>query len=154
MRPTNQTRLNVLSLESREVPACIVTHPTPDTLVITGDAAADTVVLRDNGAGGITGFATGAPPINVSGIRNIRVSTGGGNDSVNYNLIRNLLPNQVRNLTVSLGTGNDWFSGNLHDGSTAVGSDLLANSHMTITAYGGEGADSMHINANNDVDVA
>jgi hypothetical protein len=154
MRPTNRTRLNVQSLESREVPACVVTHPTADTLVITGDAAPDLVVLRDNGAGGVSGFATGAGAFGFAGIKNIRVNTGAGDDRVDYNLTRNLLPNQVRNLTVSLGAGNDWFSANLHNPSTAVGSDLLANSHMTIAAFGGDGKDSMHVNANSDVDVA
>jgi Ca2+-binding RTX toxin-like protein len=154
MRPTNQTRLNVQSLESREVPACIVTQPTPGTLSIVGDGASDLVVLRDDGAGGISGFATGAGAFSFTGIRNIRIATGAGNDRVDYNLIRNLQPNQVRNLSVSLGSGNDWFSANLHNGFTAVGSDLLANSQMSISAFGGDGADSMHINANRDVDVA
>jgi hypothetical protein len=136
------------------VPACVVTQVSPDTVSIVGDGAGDLVVLRDDGAGGISGFATGAGAFNFNGIRNIRVATGGGNDRVDYNLMRNLLPNQVRNLGVSLGSGNDWFSANLHNGFTAVGSDLLANSQMSISASGGDGADSMHINANRDVDVA
>ena len=154
MRPTNRTRLNVQSLESREVPACLVTHPTADTVVITGDAANDLVVIRDNGAGVVTGFATGFGVFGFAGIKNIRVATGAGDDHVDYNLTANLLPNQVRTLAASLGSGNDWFSANLHNPATAVGSDLLFNSHMTIAAFGGDGKDSMHINANNDVDVA
>src|SRR5687767_3755271 len=83
------TRLSVQPLEGREVPACIVGLGGPDTLVITGNAASDAVVINDNGAGTIWGTATGAAPFVFSGIKNIHVATGDGSDRVVYNLVRN-----------------------------------------------------------------
>src|SRR5262249_20389646 len=72
---TNKTRLGVERLDEREVPACIVTHPIADTVVITGDGANDTVIIRDNGIGGVSGWATGAGAFGFTGIKNIRVFT-------------------------------------------------------------------------------
>jgi hypothetical protein len=154
MRPTNQTRLSVTSLESREVPACVVTHPTPDTLVIEGDAANDSVVIRDNGAGGVSGIATGAGAFNFAGIKNIIVNTRGGDDRVTYNLIRNLQPGQTRVVDVRTEAGNDTFLAGLFNPRSGVGTDLLANSRLVIAGLGGEGNDLMRIDAMRDVDVA
>jgi hypothetical protein len=158
MRTTNRTRLNVLSLESREVPACVVTKPTFDTLVVEGDAANDTVVLRDNGAGTINVSATGNPNLSFAGIKNIVVNTRGGDDRVTYNLVRNLQPGQTRNVDVRTEAGNDVFLANLYRPPfltlPAVGSDLLANSRLVIAGMGGEGNDQMRIDATRDVDVA
>jgi hypothetical protein len=158
MRSTNRTRLSVLSLESREVPACIISKPTPDTLVVEGDAANDTVILRDNGAGGINVSATGNPNLNFTGIKNIVVNTRGGDDRVFYNLVRNLQPGQTRNVDVRTEAGNDVFLANLYRppflGFPAVGSDLMANSRLVIGGMGGEGNDQMRIDATRDVDVA
>jgi hypothetical protein len=151
---TNGTRLNVQCLEAREVPACLVTNPTPDTLVVTGNSANDLVILRDNGAGGIAGFATGAGVFNFSGIRTIKVNTGGGDDQVYYNLVRNLLPGQQRLVDVRTEAGNDSFSASLYNPANGIGSDLRASSGLTIVGLGGDGNDSMRIDAGRDVDVA
>ena len=154
MRTSNRTRLSVHPLEGREVPACVVALGGPDTLVVIGDGAADAVVLNDNGAGTITGFATGAGAFTFNGIKNIQVNTEGGNDRVVYNLIRNMLPNQQRVLTVGLGnTGNDSFTANLHN-AYGVGSDILAGSSLIIGVQAGAGDDRLAINAHHDVDVA
>ena len=158
MRTTDRARLNVLSLESREVPACVVSNPTPGTLVVEGDAASDTVVLRDNGAGGISVSATGNPNLTFVGIKNIVVNTRGGDDRVSYNLVRNLQPGQTRNVDVRTEAGNDVFLANLYRPPfltlPAVGSDLLANSRLVIGGMGGEGNDQMRVDATKDVDVA
>ena len=155
MRTSNRTRLSVHPLEGREVPACVVALGGPDTLVVTGDGAADAVVLNDNGAGTVTGWATGAGGFSFNGIANIRVNTEGGNDRVVYNLTRNLLPNQQRVLTVGLGnTGNDSFTANLFNPRTGVGSDLMAGSSLIMGVFGGAGDDHLTINAQHDVDVA
>jgi hypothetical protein len=155
---TNKTRLGVERLDDREVPACIVTHPTPDTVVITGDGGNDTVLIRDNGIGGISGSATGAGVFSFSGIKNIRVSTNGGNDRVSYTLYRDLLTGQSRDVVVSLGSslrlGQDTFVANLYNPATGIGSDLKAGSSLNITAFGGDGRDVMFVNAFRDTDVA
>jgi hypothetical protein len=155
MRTSNRTRLSVQALEHREVPACLITQPTPDTVVITGNAASDAVLINDNGAGTITGFATGAGAFSFAGIKNIQVNTEDGSDRVVYNLTRNMLPNQQRVVTVGLGnTGNDSFTANLFNPATGVGSDLLAGSSLVIGVQAGAGDDQLTINAQHDVDVA
>ena len=152
-------RLSVSSLEGREVPAAIVTHPAPDTIVIIGNNANDVVQIRDNGAGVVTGFATGHGAFGFAGIRNIRVSTGGGNDrQASYTLYGNLLPGQQRNLSVDLGPSHLWygadqFVANLYNPATGVGADLLPGSSLTINAFGGDGRDVMFVNAFRDTDV-
>lgn len=153
MRRVNRTRLSVRPLEGREVPACIVSLGGPDTLVVTGDAASDAVVLRDDGLGNISGFATGAGNFSFGGIKQISVGTGAGADRVVYQLMRPLQPGQFRNVVVGLGDGNDSFTANLYN-ANGVGSDLLANSRLQLTCWGGEGADRLGINAQHDVDVA
>src|SRR5262245_37243364 len=152
---TNKTRLGVERLDERGVPACIVTLGGPDTLGITGNAANDVVVINDNVAGGIQGFATGWGAFSFAGIKTIQVNTEGGDDRVVYNLIRNMLPSQERVVTVGLGnTGNDTFIGNLFNPRTGVGSDLMAGSSLIIGVQAGAGADRLAINAHHDVDVA
>jgi hypothetical protein len=150
----NRTSLSVRPLEGREVPACVVSLGGPDTLVVSGDGASDAVVLRDNGLGGISGFATGHGNFSFSGIKHISVGTGAGSDRVVYQLMRNLQPTQFRNVVVALGDGHDSFTANLFNSGTGAGSDLLANSRLQLTAWGGTGNDTMTINAQRDVDVA
>ena len=155
MRHTNRTRLSVNPLEGREVPACIVALGGPDTLVITGDAAGDAVVINDNGAGTVWGTATGAGAFSFNGIKTIQVNTEDGDDRVVYNLVRDMLPNQQRLVTVGLGNmGNDSFTANLFNPATGEGSDLMAASSLIIGVQGGAGDDDLTINAHHDVDVA
>jgi hypothetical protein len=159
MRRSSTARLSVNPLEGREVPAVVISQPAPDTLVFVGDGASDTIVLRDNGAGGIAGFATGAGAFSFTGIRNIRVATNGGNDSVSYTLANNLLPFQQRNLSVDLGSspwwfGSDRFTANLYNPATGVGSDLMIGSTLNMNVFGGAGRDSIVVNAYKDTDVA
>ncbi|HVK07644.1 MAG TPA: hypothetical protein VM597_02590 [Gemmataceae bacterium] len=150
MRPTT---LSVRPLEGREVPACIVALGGPDTLVVTGDAASDSVLITDNGTGTLVVQATGNPTQTFPGIANVFVGTGAGSDRVVYNLTRNLLAGQQRVLTVDLGTGNDSWTANLFNPRSGVGSDLLAGSSLIMGITGGDGRDQMLINAQRDVDV-
>ena len=149
----NQTRLSVSPLEGREVPACIVGLGGPDTLVISGDGASDAVILKDDGLGNISGFATGHGNFSFSGIKHISVGTGAGSDRVDYQLMRPLQVGQFRNVVAALGDGNDTFTANLYN-ANGVGSDLLANSRLQLTCWGGTGDDQLGINAHHDVDVA
>lgn len=149
----NKTCLSVSPLEGREVPACIVSYPNPETMVVSGNAANDVVILRDNGAGGVSGWATGAGFFNHAGIKNIVVATGDGADRVYYQLSSHLLPGQERNVTALLGNGNDYFLANLHS-PAGVPSDLRAGSSLNITVNGGDGNDHLVANALGGVDVA
>jgi Ca2+-binding RTX toxin-like protein len=136
----------------------VITHPAPDTVVITGDGAIDAVFIRDNGAGIITGSATGVGVFGFVGIKEIRVLTNGGSDRVSYTLYRNLQPGQSRDVEVSLGSsprlGQDTFVANLYNRATGIGSDLLAGYHLGITVFGGDGRDVIFVNAFKDTDVA
>jgi len=159
MRRVSPVQLSVSPLEGREVPAAVVTHPAPDTIVIIGDSASDVVQIRDNGAGVITGFATGHGAFAFTGIRNIRIATNGGNDSVSYTLAGSLLPAQQRSVSVDLGSspwwgGSDQFVANLFNPATGIGSDLLAGSSLTLNVFGGDGRDGIFVNAQKDTDVA
>jgi Ca2+-binding RTX toxin-like protein len=158
MRRTTFAHLSVNPLEGREVPACVVTHPTPDTVVITGNGANDVVIVRDNGMGTVSGTATGAGAFSFTGIKDIRVLTGDGSDRVSYTLVRSLQPGQTRDVAVSLGSsprgGQDQFVANLYNPATGVGSDLLVGSHLGITVFGGDGRDVIFVNAFKDTDVA
>lgn len=154
MRSIHRTRLSVQPLESREVPACVVALGGPDTLVVTGDGASDSVLINDSGAAGLISVtATGNPTMTFGGIKNIRVGTGAGSDRVVYNLIRDLQSGQERVLTVDLGSGNNSFTANLFNPHSGVGSDLEDKSSLIIAASGGEGIDHMVIHADRDVDV-
>jgi hypothetical protein len=159
MRRVNPVRPSVTPLEGREVPTVFISMSAPDTLVIVGDNGNDSVLLRDNGAGFINGYASGFGAFSVSGIRTIRIATNGGNDLVGYALAGNLLAGQQRSVSVDLGSscwwgGCDQFVGYLFNPFTGVGSDLLAGSSLTITVLGGDGMDVISVNASRDTDVA
>jgi hypothetical protein len=149
----NKSCLSVSPLEGREVPACIVSYPNPETMVVTGNAANDVVILRDNGFGVVSGWATGAGFFGHAGIKNIQVFTGDGADRVYYHLQGHLQPGQQRAVTAWLGNGNDYFLANLHN-PAGVASDLRAGSNLSIAAHGGDGSDHLVANALGGVDVA
>jgi hypothetical protein len=153
MRKTNTTRLGVERLDERDVPACIVAFAAPDTLVITGNGAADSVVLYDHGNGVVTGGATGWGAFGFAGIKHIKVDTGAGNDRVLYYLMGNMAAGRSQTLDVSLGSGADTFYANLFNRTTGVGSDLKAGSSLVISANGGRENDRMGVNAQYDTDV-
>ncbi|HKB03480.1 MAG TPA: hypothetical protein VKD90_14755 [Gemmataceae bacterium] len=155
----NPVRPSVTPLEAREVPTVFISMSAPDTLVIVGDNGNDSVLLRDNGAGFINGYASGFGAFAVSGIRTIRIATNGGNDLVGYALAGNLRAGQQRTVAVDLGSscwwgGCDQFVGYLYNPFTGVGADLLAGSSLSITVLGGDGMDLISVNASRDTDVA
>jgi hypothetical protein len=132
--------------------------PAPDTLVIVGDNGNDSVLLRDNGAGFINGYASGFGAFAVSGIKNIRIATNGGDDQVAYALSGNLRAGQQRTVSVDLGSSSHWggcdqFVGNLYNPFTGAGTDLLAGSSLVITVLGGDGTDLISVNGTRDTDV-
>src|SRR5262249_45382804 len=57
-----------------------------NTLLVTGDANANTVVINDAGNGSISASIDGSTPVGGTAIKNVIVNTRGGNDSVTYNL--------------------------------------------------------------------
>lgn len=144
-------------LEGRAVPSAVVTV-TGHLLTIQCDAADDTVVLYDDGAGGITGFATDQfnnfVNINASGITEISVGTNQGNDRVAYFLVNDLQAGQQQLLSaIDLGAGNDYFTAYMHDPTTGVGSDIQAGASLIMGVFGGDGNDTLIVDATRDVDI-
>jgi hypothetical protein len=131
-------RFRVEPLDTRVVPACNVGFAAlTGVLTINCGAAADTVNISDNGAGGISGDATDAAgaqvPFSFAGVSTVNVATGKGNDTVNYTLTaNNTTPTTVN---IGLGDGADKATVN----ANAVG--LAINSALTIAVNGGKGND-------------
>ncbi|HEX3151960.1 MAG TPA: hypothetical protein VHR66_28060, partial [Gemmataceae bacterium] len=73
--------LGLERLDTRDVPACVVSHGVQNTMEIIGDGAPDTVIINDNGTGLITGSATGWGTFVFSGIDTIKVNTWAGDDA-------------------------------------------------------------------------
>lgn len=146
--------LRLETLEDRQLLACAVWQAPLGTLNIACGAAAEVVTVKDDGAGGITGSATGAGAFDFAGIGTIHVNTGGGSDTVTYRLNANLLAGQQRTVHVNLGAGQDRFTADFFNAAFGIGSDLLAGSRLSISVDGGAGGDTMAVNADRDVDVA
>jgi hypothetical protein len=145
------------SLDRRDVPSAVVTV-TGNLLTINCDGAEDTVVLYDDGAGGITGFThdqfNNHTDISVSGINEIVIGTGDGNDRVAYFLVNDLRAGQQQLLsTVALGAGNDFFGASIHNPTTGVGSDIQAGASLILGVFVGDGNDIMVSEARRDVDI-
>ena len=130
-------------LEGRRLFAVgIAIPPGTATAVFTGDGAADTVNLLDNGLNRIDGFANGLPFVLPPGIRHVVVNSGGGNDQVYYTFTNNLANN--RSIEVSLGDGDDQFRlVNMYD---------VSNPRLYVEASGGAGNDDLRAYAVTDVD--
>jgi hypothetical protein len=113
------------------------------TLVIRGDRSANDITITDDGTGSIV-VASGADSVTRDGVTKIRVFGGSGADNVVYVLSGNLSSER----TV------DAFLGNQHDSFEArLQGDLLDGANLAIHAYGGNGHDSLWLNAVG-VDVA
>src|SRR5262245_4232520 len=98
---TRSLRPLIEALEERSLLACSVLVRPADTLTITCDGANDAVVINDDGAGGISGSATGFG-VFAAGITNISADTGAGDDNVRYSLTGNLQANTTRHVDIGL----------------------------------------------------
>lgn len=141
-----QLRLEVL--EDRCLPTIIAQVGT--LLTITGTSGPDLIRIGDAGTGqvsvlvGPVGRQT-FPQI-FNNVTRIVVRTGGGDDTVHYDLLGNVTAS--RSLDVDLGAGNDRFVAFLN------GNDLGAGVNYALNVKGGAGNDRLHVDAGNDPDRA
>jgi hypothetical protein len=101
-KETRKPTLHIELLERRDCPASIGVFG--HTMVVFGDANANTVTITDDGQGGVAGQIDSltASGTNVS---RVLISTGRNSDVVNYSLTGALSRRQL--LAVDLGWGND-----------------------------------------------
>jgi len=150
-------RLEVL--EDRWCPSVTLQTNGPE-LRIDGNAAADTVSISDNGAGRVSVTANGRTTA-FTGITQIRMQTGGGNDAVDYQLTGPITAeHQVR---IDLGGGAD--TATIHasgvqigakteigvsggSGNDTITADLAAQvtGQLKLTLQGGDGNDTIRAN--------
>jgi hypothetical protein len=126
----NSTAPKLESLEAREVPAVHI-FEVNHTLHVVGDGHADTIAITDNGKGTITVNA-GTEHFTATDIHHIKIDTGGGGDTLTYDLTAKLTTTET--ITAWLGKGSDKATFNF---SAGVGSD----GHLTLRLHDGAGAD-------------
>jgi len=146
--PTNRTSFE--SLENRTLFAVAIAFAAPDTLNFTGNAANDTIIINDNGAGVITGQATNGGGMLAAfpafaGIHRVNITTNAGVDRVTYNLTADAAG--FHQINASLGDGNDSFKLNANNDV-----DISANSDLYVFAYGNAGDDVISLNHRGEVD--
>jgi hypothetical protein len=124
-------------LERREVPSATVTV-VGGKMEITGDGSANAVVIRDDGSGNVSAtVVTGSTQVtrSASKVNQIVVHTLGGDDSVSFQLTRNMLT--ALDLDVDVGAGNDRVAIDLYRGVSGV--------PLEIEIDGGVGYDSAQV---------
>jgi hypothetical protein len=126
------------ALEDRCCPSAIITA-IPHTLLIVGDSGANAVQITDQGNGTVTASVDSLGPVTRSGINNIVVLTGGGNDTVNYNLTGALTSPQ--NLYIDLGALTD-TSANTNSATLDLGGNAI-NSVLGVAVVGTRGQDTI-----------
>jgi Ca2+-binding RTX toxin-like protein len=130
-------------LESRQLCSVTVVHVAPDTLVLTGNAANDTVYLYDNGMGVVNGLATNpagvlAPFGAFAGVHRIFMSMGAGRDYVNYQRYGDTLAGGATYINAKMGDGDDLFQ--FYAGNDI---DLGPNAYVDLRVYGEGGKDTL-----------
>lgn len=139
-RPRNRFVPRLEAFDDRCLPSVSAFMVGTGILQIVGDAAANTVEIRDSGAaGGITVIGDGVTSQFSVPISAIIVDTGDGNDIVSYNLLGPL--SGLRSIVVELGRGNDSFTGNL------TGQTLTQGANLDLSVYGRGGKDTLVLNA-------
>ena len=141
-RKSNRFVPRLEAFDERTLPSVTVAPAAPGStiLMITGDAAANTITISDSGqTGGLIVVGDGQTFQVTDPVTAIVVDTGDGSDSVTYNLTGTL--SGLRSIDVELGRGNDVFTANL------AGQALSAGANLDISAYGRAGADTLVLNA-------
>lgn len=143
MTPRDRFVPRVEALEDRLVPALTI-RQVGGLLRITGeDKLNDFIQINDAGTtapGSVVVVANAQSYFSTSPITRIVVRTGGGNDTVTYQMVRQLAAGNVRNIRVDTGNGHDTVTMNL--------AGLFAStSSMRIAAHLGAGADTFNLNA-------
>src|SRR5262245_18186776 len=130
------------SLDDRALPSATILQGAGGTLLIRGDAQANTIQITDNGtnaAGNVTVVADGQTVTSTGAVRLIIVNSNGGNDTVSYTASAGLADDAVRIVSVNLGAGDDSFTANL-------AGDVLG-SRFILSVNGAVGADALDLNA-------
>jgi hypothetical protein len=118
------------ALEDRNCPSFIAVKG--HTLLIFGDATADTVSIMDSGNGTVMGTIDGQTATGTS-IKNIVVHTGGGDDTLTYMLTNALTT--AEHLQINMGSGKDSATLNFSPGIT--------NTRLKVDFTGGRGDDTL-----------
>jgi hypothetical protein len=140
----------VEALEDRQLLAVTATVTTDGTLTVRGGAENDRIRLIDNGTSGVnnvTLVANGRTVMPGVAVSRIIVRTGGGNDTVKYNLDGVLATGVSRSLFVDLGPGNNAFAAKLQG-------SLLARSSLSMNVNSGVGASAMSVSATSNINIA
>lgn len=154
-RLTSKTRLGIDTLEAREVPAVTASLSFGGQLTVVGDAAHDTITVRQE-AGRVsvpgvtirvagTAKVPGYPAASVAGlsVKSIRVEAGDGNDRVSIITVGTSPANRVIRAEV-LGMGG-------HDTiTTAAGDDTVWGGTGNDSLNGGDGRDRLDGGADHD----
>jgi hypothetical protein len=149
-------------LERRLCLACTI-DVEDDTLSILGDAADNNVVITHDGAGNVSVVCDGEPAVLASGIKEIIVDTGDGNDVLTLDVTGELTSKLELNLDLGagndsadldfatiaakleveadLGAGNDLFDVNLDQ-------EILSRGKAQVDVDGGAGDDRWNLSAN------
>lgn len=149
-------------LEGRELPSATISVA-GGKMEITGDNAANAVVIRDDGSGNVSATViTGSSQASrtASKINQIVIHTQGGDDSVSFQLTKNMLT--ALDLDIDLGAGNDRAAIDLYRGLSGVPLDIsldggagydsaqvqfgaINNSNVHLNASLGQGSDTMNV---------
>lgn len=127
-------------LDERALPSVSVVEA-DGVLNIRGDQFANDIVITDNGtttAGAITVQIDGQTFSSEGAITTIKVRSGSGGDSVEYDLTADLAG--ARTLVANLGNGDDTFLASLR-------TNINDTSSLTIRACGGNGKDNLSLDA-------
>jgi hypothetical protein len=157
-------RLRCEHLEGRDCPAAQI-FQFGGFLVVTGDAASNTIVVNDLGNGRLAIVADGKSSLRTN-VQTVVIATGGGDDTVSYNLFGAASAANV--LAVTTGAGNDSISVNgtaLSDSLTVgvnagIGDDDISvnlsgvpvGAAVNLFLTGGSGNDSFDLSAAGEVD--
>jgi hypothetical protein len=138
-------------LSDRVVPSCTMTQ-VDDLLTIRGDSHANVVDIVDDGTTVTVTCDDGAEET-FTGVTDIVVKTGSGDDTLTYTFTGALAADATRSLDVSLGNGHDTFEGTLADGAAdpvtgeSVASALGDGATLDVVVRGYNGHDTLSFDA-------
>jgi hypothetical protein len=149
--------LGLESLSDRIVPSVTIDPPVDGVLTITGDSSRNVVDITDDGTT-VTVTCDDGDAEEFTGVTDIVVSLGSGNDEVNYTLTGEVAADTARSLDVRLGNGHDTFtgtfSGSLADEAAGDPADPTAPAGVAaldVSVYGMNGHDTLGFNADGTV---
>jgi hypothetical protein len=145
--------LQVEALEGRALPAVTATIGPLNYLTVTGDGAADTIVVREtNGALSIDGVSIKVgnatkSSVPVSSVSVVRVEGGGGNDRIDTTRVRGV------SSRLSGGAGDDVLLNGPRGGDLSGndGNDTLFGGDASEFLYGGTGNDNLYGGGGDDI---